>query len=135
MPDFIGRKICFMKELIQRYDVNNIQLKEGDIVAESTIGKEIWEGAGIVESRPLGIIVVYHNPRITPEINVEETDCYNVMPIRKGRVKLTDKAKEWHRDRLSYDGEHTDLNISRYDGDFYAWDSIEKIGSIYDFCD
>ena len=31
-----------MKELIPRKDKNGIQLKEGDIIAESEIGKSIW---------------------------------------------------------------------------------------------
>lgn len=40
-----------MKELISRKDINGVQLKEGDIVAEGKVGEEIWEGKAIIKTR------------------------------------------------------------------------------------
>ena len=116
-----------MKELIPRKYKNGIQLKEGDIIAESEIGKSIWDGQAIITSRPLGIVVVYHHPQLKEDIEPEETDSYNIKEIRCGTVKFTDKAKEWMKERLN-----GNLYLSKYDGKFYAWDNIEVIGNIYD---
>lgn len=120
-----------MKENIERYDKNGIRLKEGDIIAECTIGESIWEDKGVILSRPLGIVQVYHNVNTTASLNPDENDSYNIIPIRKGSVQLTDKADKWMVNNLGNDERISELNISRYDGDFYAWDNIEVIGSIY----
>lgn len=122
----------YIKELINREDKNGIRLKEGDIIAESNIGKTIWNGQGIVVSRPLGKVVVYDNALARIEGQPEESDCYNIIQIRKGSVKLTNQADDWMLDRLGDSNGYSELNVSTYDGIFTAWDNIEKIGSVYD---
>lgn len=117
-----------MKKMINRKDIYGVQLYEGDIVAESTVGKKIWGGKGIVKARPLGLVVTYPSMNANPEITPEETDRYNIMQIRKGFVELTDESLPWLND-----GDGTcELNITRFDGGFSAWDNIEKIGSVYE---
>lgn len=122
------------KELTNRKDIHGNYLKEGDIVAEGILGEETWDGDGILISRPLGIVKVYNSPRSTAMIPPEETDCYNIEQIRKGKVQMTDKAEEWAKKKLFLNG-FCDIHISRYDGRFYNWDKVEIIGSIYDLGD
>ena len=117
-----------MKEFINRHDRNGIQLREGDIIAECTKGDVIWEGKGIIKERPLGVVVTYPDMKAKPIYPPEETDKYNITQIRCGVVELTDKSSDWMND-----GSGTcKLHLSRYDGGFYAWDNIERIGSVYD---
>lgn len=122
------------KELTNRKDIHGNYLKEGDIIAEGILGEEIWDGGGILISRPLGIVRIYNNQRSTAMVPPEETDCYNIEQIRIGKVQMTDKAEEWARKKLFSNG-FSDIHISRYDGKFYGWDKVEIIGSIYDLGD
>lgn len=116
-----------MKEIINRKDRKGIQLREGDIVAESTVGEIIWDGKAKIEMRPLGFVTVYHQ---NDESSLEENDFYNIEPLRVGRVKLLDE-----KNTEGLDNRYTDIHIRRYDGVFYAWDNIERIGSVYDLRD
>lgn len=119
-----------MKELISRKDINGVQLKEGDIIAEGKVGEEIWSGQAIIKSRPLGVVVVYNHPQFIKHFEPNETNLYNIKSLRGGVVEFTDKALPYFD--ISKTGP---LYISSYDGKFTAWDDIEKIGSIYDFKD
>lgn len=121
-----------MKELIKRKDKNGVQLREGDIVAESSIGTVIWEGKGVVKSRPLGVVVVYTSVADSASLNPEETDRYNIVQFRRGLVELTEKAEDWLTMFEDNGRKYTELHISKYDGDFYAWNNIERVGSVYD---
>lgn len=120
------------KELTNRKDIHGNYLKEGDIVAEGILGEEIWDGSGILILRPLGIVRVYNSQKSTAMLPPEETDCYNIEQIRKGKVQMTDKAEEWAKKKLFSKEGISDIHISRYDGRFYNWDKVEIIGSIYD---
>ena len=126
-----------MKNKIARKDIKGVALVAGDIVAESTIGKSIWNDMGIVVKRPFGIVTIYHRPDSSEHFRAEEADCYNVMPIRKGAVELNNTASDWMKNIATVDKEsgkmYMDLNISCYDGSFYAWDTIEKIYNVEDF--
>lgn len=116
---------------INRKDINGIQLFEGDIIAEGKVGEKIWDEQAIVLTRPLGMVQTY-NASPTSLLPPEETDCYNIIQIRKGIIQLAENATDWAKDHI---GEISDLHLSRYDGRFYNWDNIEKIGSVYDFKD
>lgn len=107
-------------------------LEEGDIVAECQIGEIIWDGAAVIKERPLGVVVVYQNSNIIGMSPPEETDFYNIKPLRTGKIQLLDAAPEWMKKSFTtdYNG-YSDLYLSTYDGQFYAWDNIEKIGTIY----
>ena len=120
-----------MRELIKRKDKNGVQLREGDIVAESSIGAVIWGGKGVIRSRPLGIVVVHFKAEVFPDIEPEEADMYDVVQCRKGIVELTEKADDWMT--VSEKGSNVlELNLSAWDSKFYGWDNVERIGSIYD---
>ena len=126
-----------MKSLakICRKDIHGVQLQEGDIIATGTIGKSIWEGKATVISRPIGIVYLpklhplYHEKYMT----TEENDCYNVKEIRPGEVAITKDADLWMKQNLCGGTGRCFVHLDTYDGNFYGWDSIEKIGSIYDF--
>lgn len=118
-----------MKVLVKRYDKNGIQLKEGDIVAECNVGDIIWEGQGQIETRPLGVVKVYY-PELKSMLPPEEGDFYNIIPLRAGKVKIL--KRDGNLKYLNISDDYTDIYLSRYDGDFYAWNNIEIVGSIYD---
>ena len=127
-----------MKSLgkIQRYDVNGVQLQEGDIVACGKVGKNIWDGTATILRRPIGIVYFpKEHPVYWDDLCiVEENDCYNVKEIRPGEaVAIKGKAEDWMLKNLCDENGRCYFHLSTYDGDFYGWDSIEKIGSIYDF--
>lgn len=121
-----------MKELINRKDRNGIQLREGDIVAECSVGDVIWDGKGVITSRPLGVVIVYPSVKDTAMCHPEETDRYNVAQYRCGLVELTELADDWLPTIDVHGHKFTELHLSKYDGNFYAWDNIERIGSVYD---
>ena len=120
-------------ESTARKDKNGIILKDGDIVAECSVGDIIWDGCGIIEERPLGIVTVFKKHSGSKLLPPEETDCYNITQIRTGKVKLTDKAEDWMKKNLANGTGYSELHLSRYDGKFYAWDDVEIIGNIKDF--
>ena len=94
---------------------NNIQIFKGDIVAESIAGEVIWDGEGVIVECPLGVVVW-------------QDFTYNVLPVKKGRVKLKEGCKPYLDDGNGF----AELNITRYDGQFYKWDYLDVIGNIYE---
>jgi len=98
-----------------RYGKNNIKIFKGDIVAESVAGEVIWDGEGVIVECPLGVVVW-------------QDFTYNVLPVKKGKVKLKEGCKQ-HLDDINGFAE---LNISRHDGQFYKWDYLDVIGNIYE---
>lgn len=121
-------KIC-------RKDVNGVQLQEGDIIATGKVGESIWDDTATLLSRPIGIIYL---PKLHPQyhtkyLTIEENDCYNVREIRPGEVAITKKADNWMKQNLCGGTGRCFVHLDTYDGDFHGWDSVEKIGSIYDF--
>lgn len=108
-------------------DINGVDIKEGDIVAEGIKGKEIWDGKAILVERPLGVVVVYNESRLTSKIDPEDGDFFNVIEIRHGSVRITDKAEGYLG---NHSGSYTKIYLSRYDGVFYGWDNVEVIGNV-----
>lgn len=121
-------KIC-------RTDVHGVQLQEGDIVATGKVGESIWGGVATLLSRPIGIVYFpkYHPTYCKDYCLVEEADCYNVMQIRPGEVAITKDVDDYIIKNLCDDTGRCFVHLAEYDGDFYGWGNVEKIGSIYDF--
>ena len=118
-------------KILPRLDKNGVALQEGDIVAEGSVGDLIWGDTALIERRPLGIVQIIKNPCCTLKYPPEETDFYNIYEIRPGMVSYTNNSPQW----LTQMNTGGALHISRYDGRFYNWDNIEKVGSIYDLPD
>ena len=121
-------KIC-------RKDVNGVQLQEGDIIAAGKVGESTWGDTATLLSRPIGTVYLpkFHPQYHTKFLTIEENDCYNVKEIRPGEVAITKKADNWMKQNLCGGTGRCFVHLDTYDGDFYGWDNIEKIGSIYDF--
>ena len=95
-------------------DKNGTEIYEGDIIKECTVGSVIWDGDGVIEECPTGIVEItpYHT---------------SLKRLKKGRVK----AKEGSRANHYHTG-YSELNITCYDG-VYQWpEDIEVIGNIYE---
>lgn len=112
---------------------------EGDIVAEGHVNDIIWDGKAIITRRPLGVVVVTPRKKLTLANTIlDKTEFYNVQQIRVGKAEFTDECEEWFGEMIKdipEEQRYQDLHLSTWDGGFYAWDNIEKVGSIYDFND
>lgn len=123
-----------MKEkLIDRFDKHGNQLYEGDIIRQCDVGDIIWDGDGVIVDCPLGVVVTYPIDVNAVYDDPEVTDRYNVIRFKTGMVKLKDDLERTFLRYYEKDGVwYCPLYLSTYDGKFYGWDKIEKIGSIYD---
>ena len=112
---------------------------EGDIVAEGHVNDIIWDGKAIITRRPLGVVVVTPRKKLTLTNTIlDKTEFYNVEQIRVGKAEFTNKGEEWFGKMIEdvpEEQRYQDLHLSSWDGGFYGWDNIEKVGSIYDFND
>lgn len=123
-----------MKTTIRK-DINGKELQVGDIIAECQIGQKIWNDGAVIVKRPLGVVASVPQ-KMTSSWRPEETDFYNIVQIREGLVVLTDNADEFlklYAEESEYDMPTMKLCISRYDGNFYAWDNIEIVGTVNDY--
>ena len=95
------------------YDKNGIELKDGDLVAESEVGKVIWDGWCRIVERPLGRVKVYKDGSV------------NIFLYKPGKViAIEDIPVENIKKYVEKDGR---LYLSTYDGRFFKWNDIEII--------
>ena len=95
------------------YDKNGVELHNGDIVAESEVGKIIWDGWCRIVERPLGRVKVYKDGKV------------NIFSYKPGKVEaIIDIPNEFIKNSVENDGR---LYLSTYDGVFFKWDNIEII--------
>ena len=97
-------------------DKNGRKIVVGDIIAQCLVGDIIWEGDGIITSRPFGIVI-----RCGKKLDV--------IQLRTGsvRLKVGCKMAEGY-------GEYSPISLDSYDGEF-QWEkakNIEVIGDIND---
>ena len=113
-------------------------VREGDIIAEGKVGDIIWEGKAKVITRPLGVVYIGSRKKLTKNNTIlDKPEFYNVMQIRDGKVKLIeDNLEDWAEEFISKTHTTTmSFHLSKWDGGFYGWEDIYKVGSIYDFGD
>lgn len=115
---------------IPEYDRNGVHLKEGDIVANCKVGDLIWDGDAQVIKRPLGVITILQP--MPDQLGVEVADCYNILPIRAGIVKILNKERLKHLQPFT-DDDCCTLYMSKIEADYYNWGNIEVIGTVNDF--
>ena len=115
---------------IPEYDRNGVHLKEGDIVADCKVGDLIWDGDAQVIKRPLGVITILQP--MPDQLGVEVADCYNILPIRAGIVKILNKERLKHLQPFT-DDDCCTLYMSKIEADYYNWGNIEVIGTVNDF--
>ena len=115
---------------IPEYDRNGVHLKEGDIVADCKVGDLIWDGSAQVIKRPLGVITLLQP--MPDQLGVEVADCYNILPIRAGIVKILNKEYLKHLQPFT-DDDCCTLYMSKIEADYYNWGNIEVIGTVNDF--
>lgn len=115
---------------IPEYDRNGVHLKEGDIVANCKVGDLIWDGNAQVIKRPLGVITI--SQPMPDQLGVEVADCYNILPIRAGIVKILNKERLKHLQPFT-DDDCCTLYMSKIEADYYNWGNIEVIGTVNDF--
>ena len=132
MRSIVKPEIC--KGVFDKY---GFQVHEGDIVIQGHPGKVIWSGDGEIVECPVGIVRIgdlkIKMPVFGSDDDPEITERYNVIQIRPGIVKLNPDTKKEFLKQYEKDGEwYSSLHLSKYDGDFYGWDDITIIGSIYD---
>ena len=110
-------------------DIHGTKLKDGDIIAEGTVGKVIWNGRAKIMKRPLGIFIVYDKPEVNMRDFPDEKNFRNVIKMREGEVEFIDDE---FSDAMT-DGKKTaPLHLTVWDGQFYGWEDIEIIGNIHD---
>lgn len=124
-------------ELPETYS-DGTPVHEGDIIAEGKVGDIIWEGKAEIITRPLGVVYVGSRKKLTKNNTIlDKPEFYNVMQIRDGKVKLIeDNLEDWAEEFISKTHKTTmSFHLSKWDGGFYGWEDIYKVGSIYDFGD
>lgn len=115
---------------IDKVDRNGKLLKDGDIIAEGTVGELIWDGKAVVTKRPLGILHVKKQPAPKLIMCPDEHTFYNVEQLRCGEVQLQDDVPDFLF--VNAVNGKVPLYLSAWDGEFLVWDNIEMIGSIED---
>ncbi len=116
---------------IPEFDRNGVHLKEGDIVAKCKIGDLIWNDNAKVIKRPLGIVTIL-DP-MPDELGIEVGDCYNIVPIRTDIVKILNKENLKHLLPFIDNNDCCTFYVGKIESDYYDWDNVEIIGSVYDF--
>lgn len=90
---------------------------EDDIIEEGLIGEIIWDGNGIIELLPNGLVIM--SPLHT-----------NLKQLSTGLVKLIGEGVDSVLDRIATPG-YSELNLNCYDGLFWWCEDIKIIGNKY----
>ena len=132
MKELLGYRTV-NEELIYVTDRNDVSLREGDIIRECVIGQSVWDGEGVIVECPLGLVVV-GSTKLNGQYSIPEiTDRYNVISLKPGLVKLVENNESIFLRHYEKDGDYyCPIHLTTYDGKFYGWNNIEKIGSVYD---
>lgn len=123
-------RVIYERRHIPEYDRNGVHLKEGDIIAKCKVGELIWDGSARVIKRPLGVITI--SQPMPDQLGVEVADCYNILPIRTGIVKILNKERLKHLQPFMDGNDCCTFYVGKIEADYYNWDNVEVVGSVYD---
>ena len=115
---------------IPEYDRNGVHLKEGDIIANCKVGDLIWNGSAQVIKRPLGVITI--SQPMPDQLGVKVLDCYNILPIRAGIVKILNKERLKHLQPFMDGNDCCTFYVGKIEADYYDWGNVEVVRSVYD---
>ena len=115
-------------------DKNSVSLYNGDIIAEGTLGEDIWDGAAKIIRRPLGII--WCSNTLTKN-RFDEDRLFGVIEILAGTVLINkDKIAERHypiSDIYNKDGQQLfTIHMSNEYNQYMSWDDCELVGNVFD---
>lgn len=66
------------------------------------------------------------------QLGVEVSDCYNILPIRTGIVKILNKENLKHLQPFT-DDDCCTFYMSKIEADYYNWGNTDVIGTVNDF--
>ena len=115
-------------------DKDGVSLYAGDIIAEGTLGEDIWAGAGKIIRRPIGI--VYASSNLTKK-RFDEDRLFGVIEILAGSALINkDIVEDKHypiSDIYNKDGQQLfTFHLSNEYNQYMAWDDCELVGNVFD---
>jgi len=93
-------------------DKNEVKIFDSDIVSETVTGQIMWDGDAVCIQPAIGQVIW-------------NKYGWNVQEIQKGKARMI------HKMHLGDVGDIIDFSLSKYEGDFYGWDTCEVIGNIH----
>ena len=104
-------------------------IKEGDFLAEGTVGEFIWNGRAFIVERPVGKVIVteIENDDLPFEIIEGKKYFYNLQSVKTGLLKLVKNGEYDFLDSYVDEKGLGKLYLDCWDGVFLDWNNVEII--------